>query len=82
MRLVETPSSTFHNTCQYSNVVLLTTKSRPKKSVEVKLFTVEFFGVRRALLMTLGAHFCHLISSHHHIYLAITFNHILHTFQA
>ena len=43
MRLVETPSSTFHNTCQYSNVVLLTTKSRPKKSVEVKLFTVAFF---------------------------------------
>ena len=35
----------------------------PKKSVEVKFFTVAFFGVRPTLLITLGA-ICHSISSH------------------
>ena len=46
-------------------------------SVKVKFFTVAFFGVRPTLLITLGAHFCHSISSHHHIRPAITFHHIL-----
>ena len=43
---------------------------------------VGLFGVRPTLLITLGAHFCHSISSHHHIRPAITFHHILHIFQA
>ena len=54
----------------------------PKKSLEVKFFTVAFFGVCLTLLITLGTHFCHSNSSHHHIRPAITFHHILHIFQA
>ena len=37
----------------------------PKKSVEVKFFTVAFFGGYRASSMTPGTHFCHSNSSHH-----------------
>ena len=37
----------------------------PKKSVEVKFFTVAFFGGCHASSMTPGTHFCHSNSSHH-----------------
>ena len=37
----------------------------PKKYVEVKFFTVAFFGGCRASSMTPGTNFCHSNSSHH-----------------
>ena len=45
----------------------------PKKSVDVKFFTVAFFGLCPTLLIKLGTHFCRSISAHHHIRPAITF---------
>ena len=54
----------------------------PKIFVKVKFFTVAFFGVNPTLSITLGAHFCRSISSHHHIRPVITFHHILHIFKA